>query len=202
MKYVNRKNALMIILFCLVVPNLYSQNVAVKTNLLYDATSTLNLGVEIGLSPKWTLDVSGNYNPWTFSDDKKMKLWLIQPEARYWLCEKFNGHFFGIHAHGGQFNWGGMLPFGFKNGKMFGSIENSNIQKHRYQGWLAGAGISYGYQWILGTHWSLEASLGIGYAYLNYDKYPCASCGKKLKDGHKNYVGPTKAAITLIYMIK
>lgn len=36
-----------------------AQETAVKTNLLYDATTTMNLGVEFGLSPKWTLDVSG-----------------------------------------------------------------------------------------------------------------------------------------------
>ena len=35
-----------------------AQKVALKTNLLYDATSTMNLGFEFGLSPKWTLDVS------------------------------------------------------------------------------------------------------------------------------------------------
>lgn len=65
-----------------------AQEAAVKTNLLYDATTTMNLGVEFGLSPKWTLDVSGNYNPWTFSKNKKWKHWLVQPEARYWFCNK------------------------------------------------------------------------------------------------------------------
>lgn len=60
-----------------------AQKVAVKTNLLYDATSTINLGTEFGLSPKWTLDVSANYNPWTYSNNKKWKHWLVQPEARY-----------------------------------------------------------------------------------------------------------------------
>lgn len=107
-----------------------------------------------------------------------MKHWLVQPEARYWLCEKFNGHFFGIHAHGGQYNWGGMLPWGFKDGKMFG-IESRQMSEHRFQGWLAGAGISYGYQWILSNRWSLEASLGVGYAYLDYGKYKCEKCGEK-----------------------
>lgn len=180
----------------------FAQKAGIKTNLLYDATSTMNLGVEFGLSPKWTLDISGNFNPWTFSDYRKMKHWLVQPEARYWFCEKFNGHFFGIHAHGGQYNWGGMLPWGFKNGKMFGSVKNTHILENRYQGWLAGAGISYGYQWILGNRWSLEATIGVGYAYLSYDRYPCGACGEKLGEGHKNYFGPTKAGITLIYMIK
>lgn len=181
--------------------SIYGQKVAVKTNLLYDATSTLNLGFEFGLSKKWTLDVSGNYNPWEFGENRKMKHWLVQPEMRYWLCEKFNGHFFGLHAHGGQYNWGGMLPWGFRNGKMFG-IENRNIQEHRYEGWLVGAGLSYGYQWILGKRWSLEASLGIGYAYLDYTKYKCEKCGEKIGDGHKNYFGPTKAAVSIIYIIK
>ena len=35
--------------------NLYAQTVAIKTNLLYDATTTLNLGAEFGLAHKWTL---------------------------------------------------------------------------------------------------------------------------------------------------
>ena len=35
-----------------------------KSNLLYDATTTMNLGLEIGLARKWTLDIPVNYNPW------------------------------------------------------------------------------------------------------------------------------------------
>lgn len=85
------------VLFLLVGVSLSAQNLAVKTNLLYDASSTINLGTEIGLSPKWTLDLSANYNGWTFSENKKWKHWLAQPEARYWLCERFNGHFVGAH---------------------------------------------------------------------------------------------------------
>lgn len=42
----------------------------VKTNLLYDATATINLGVETKLNQQWTLDLSVNYNPWTFKDEK------------------------------------------------------------------------------------------------------------------------------------
>lgn len=175
---------------------------AVKTNLLYDATSTINLGVEFGLAPKWTMDISGNYNPWTFSDNRKMKHWLVQPEVRWWTCQRFSGHFLGFHGHYAQYNMGGMLPWGFNNGKMFGVIESKKMLNYRYQGWLAGAGVSYGYHWILGKRWGLEATIGVGYAYLSYDKYPCAECGKKISSESKHYFGPTKAGITLIYMIK
>lgn len=191
---------LMIVVLMLAGVSAFAQKAGIKTNLLYDATTTMNLGVEFGLARKWTLDVSGNYNPWDF-DGRKMKHWLVQPGVRYWLCEKFNGHFFGLHTHGGQYNFGGMLPWGFSDGKMFG-IKNQNIIENRYQGWLVGAGISYGYQWILGNRWSLEATLGLGYAYLNYKQYPCGKCGKKIKDDHKNYFGPTKIGISLIYIIK
>lgn len=65
-----------------------AQKWAVKSNLLYDATATINLGVEAALGPRVTLDISGNYNPWEFGD-ARWKHWLIQPEVRYWLCESF-----------------------------------------------------------------------------------------------------------------
>lgn len=175
---------------------------AVKSNLLYDATTSMNLGIEIGLAPKWTLDISGNYNPWIFSDNRKMKHWLIQPEIRWWACQRFSGHFFGLHTHFSQFNIGGMLPWGFNSGKMFGSIENKNIMSHRYEGWLAGAGAGYGYHWVLGNRWGMEAEIGIGYAYLKYDEYRCEKCSEKLKSEYKNYFGPTKATVALIFMIR
>ena len=43
------------------------QEVALKSNLLYDVFATLNAGVEVGLADRWTLDVSANYNGWTLS---------------------------------------------------------------------------------------------------------------------------------------
>lgn len=165
-----------------------AQEVAAKTNLLYDITTTFNLGLEVGLGPRMTLDISGNYNPWRFHD-YRLKHGLIQPELRYWTCEKFNGHFFGLHGFYGSYNVGG-LPF------------NSNIRHNRYQGYLYGGGLSYGYQWILSDHWNLEASIGLGYAYIRYKKYPCEDCGEMIKKDHRNYIGPTKAAISLIYIIK
>jgi putative salt-induced outer membrane protein YdiY len=76
------------------------------------------------------------------------------------------------------------------------------MQEHRFQGWLAGAGLTYGYQFYLAPRWSLEASLGIGYAYLDYDKYYCEECGKVISRDNKNYFGLTQAGISLIYFIK
>ena len=71
-----------------------------------------------------------------------------------------------------------------------------------YEGYFYGGGVSVGHQWLLSKHWSLEASVGVGYAHWVYDKYRCVNCSPKIKSGHKNYVGPTKAAVSLVYFIR
>ena len=186
-----KKLYLVFLLLTSVAGTLRAQTVGIKTNLLYDATRTVNLGAEIGLAPRWTLDVSANYNAWDFSEGRKWRHLLIQPEARYWFCERFNGHFVGLHAHWAKFN--------IANGKMpFGLWKETRTRRH--EGDLYGVGLTYGYQWLLGRHWNLEAALGVGYARVVYDKYPCASCGRKLSSGKENYWGPTKAAVSIIYL--
>lgn len=172
------------------------QNVAIKTNLLADAVLSPNLGLEVGLAPKWTLDVTGQFNAWTLSHDRRWKHWALQPEARYWFCDRFAGHFLGAHAHGGQYNMGG-----FDGKYNFLGTDAGKLKDFRYQGWFIGAGVAYGYAWVLGHHWNLEAEIGFGYSYTRYDKYPCAECGTKVEtDKPHHYVGPTKAAINLVYL--
>ncbi|MDR2979160.1 MAG: DUF3575 domain-containing protein [Bacteroidales bacterium] len=179
-------------LLALTATDAYAQKFAVKSNLLYDATTTFNLGMEIGLAKKWTLDISGNYNPWKFGDDftgTRTKHWMVQPELRLWTCEKFNGHFFGLHGHYAEYNVGG-----FK-------FLSANMEKNRYQGSLYGAGLSYGYQWLLNKRWSMEAVIGAGWAHLEYDKYPCVHCGES-NSKERDYFGVTKAALSIIYFLK
>ncbi len=171
----------------------YGQHMGVKTNLLYDATTTMNLGVEYRLGTYSTIDLGVSYNPWKFRDNRQWNFWLVQPEYRYWLCESFDGHFFGAHLHGGQFNINHAgAPFG-----LWPELRDSN-----YQGDFYGVGVSWGYHWILSDRWSLEFTLGAGYARICYDKYPCIVCGEKLENNsHKNYWGPTKVGISLVFNI-
>ena len=60
-----------------------AQKIALKSNLLYDATTTMNLGLEFGLARKWTLDVPVNYNPWKPDNGRRLRHWGVQPEVRY-----------------------------------------------------------------------------------------------------------------------
>ena len=151
---------------CLLASSLFMYGqVAVKTNVAIDAVAIPNLGVEVGLSKKLTVDIPFYYNPWKYSDNKMLKLVMVQPELRYWLCDKFNGHFFGFHLMGGAYNTTGIdLPFS----------PFDDLKDFRYKGHF--------------------------YAYVRYKKYECEECGDMLEKSNKNYWGPTKAALNLIYI--
>ena len=126
-----------------------AQNVGLKTNLLYDALLSPTVGVEVGVAPKWTVDLSGTLNAWTVNDHR-WKQWMVQPEGRYWFCQRFAGHFVAAHALGGQFNFGN-IDADFK----FLGTDFSKLKDERYQGWMAGAGVAYGYSWILNRNWNI-----------------------------------------------
>lgn len=172
-----------------------AQDWAIKSNVVYDATATINLGVEIGLAPKWTLDISGNVNAWSKDEQTRWKHWLVQPEARYWFCDRFSRHFIGAHAIGGAFNFGGI-----NNNLSFLGTDFSVLKEKRYQGYAYGGGIAYGFAFMLSEHVNLELEAGFGYMYLDYDIYECGDCGRRVGEGNHHYVGPTKAAINLVFL--
>lgn len=185
------KLVLCLLLFATSAGMAKAQDVAIKTNALYLATATPNLGVEISTGKKHTAQLFYGLNPWDVSSTKSLKHWVLMPEYRYWFCQSFNGWFVGAHLMGGQFNAGGYkLPFGLL----------PKFKDRHYEGWYIGGGVTAGYQWPLSRHWNLETSIGFGYDYISYDKYRCGECGEKLDSDHSNYLGPTKAALSLLYI--
>ena len=180
----------------------HGTEVAVKTNLLYDATTTPNIGVEIGVGNKNTLQVFYGLNPWKFhtaNSYRQVKHWLVMPEFRWWNCTKFNGHFYGVHLMGGQFNAANInvpVPGVFFSGDNI----RKGVRDTRYEGKYAGLGVTYGYQWILDRHWNVEAEIGVGYDHIWYDRYPCHQCGAKIDTGHSNYAGITKIGLSILYL--
>ena len=90
-----------------------AQDMALKTNALGWATLSPNVSFEYRVAPKWTLDLSLSYNPFTFNDNKKWRHISVQPEARYWICAPFGGHFVGPHLLCMHYNASNVhLPFG------------------------------------------------------------------------------------------
>ncbi len=162
-------------------------NFRVKTNLLHAATATPNLAFEMRVGDRMTLDVPVSHNVWEWRNYSKWKHLLVQPEVRFWRTEAFGGHFLGLHAHYAFYNVGN-LPKSF----------SPYMQTHRFEGWLAGAGLSWGYIWNFNKRWAMEVELGMGYARMEYDKFECVTCNDFIERETKNYFGPTKAAVNLV----
>lgn len=171
-----------------VISSLHAQQVVMKTNGLFWLATTPNLGVEIFLSPRFTFDLSGSYNAWNYGGNGRLRHVLFQPELRYWFCGAFQKHFIGTHLHAADFNIGNLSLF-------------PGLKDYSYRGQLYGGGISYGYHFPLSPRWSMEATVGIGYAYMNYKKYICRQCAELKARVTRHYVGPTKLAVNLIYVI-
>lgn len=188
--------AAVLLLVCF-VNDAKGQKAAIKSNLLYDATTTINLGVEFGLSDRWTMDVSGNYNPFRLHEGKRWKHWMVQPELRLWNCDRFAGSFFAFHVLGGQFDLGNIDFLKIK------ILDNDyrKMKGKRFEGWYAGAGLGWGHDWVLGKHLNLEFELAAGYSYMKYDSYPNVSSHvKEASNKTHHYVGPTKVALSLVYV--
>ncbi|MDR2882208.1 MAG: DUF3575 domain-containing protein [Alistipes sp.] len=161
----------------------------IKTNLLYDLTGTINLGAEFRVGDRLSLDLPFNYNPFQYADNRKWKHFLFQPELRRWLGDDvFRGHFVGFHAHYAFFNIGN-LPKPF----------SAYMQAHRFEGNAYGAGVSWGHRWNFGSRWGLEATVGVGYIYKDYDVFECGTCGEFIASEQKHYFGPTKVGVSLIF---
>lgn len=167
-------------------------NFAIKSNILYNLAASFNIGIEMRTSDHLTLDISANYNPFTFVKNEKFKHVLVQPELRYWVNEAFNRHFIGAHLLYTSYNVGNdYLALRFF----------PSLKKNRFQGQGFGAGVSYGYQWILSPDFNFELSLGVGYIYFGYSKFEKKVNGAKISSGRTHYIGPTRLGFSLIYVL-
>ena len=181
--------------FCLSAQNDIAESsgskFVLKSNLLYWGTTTPNIGLEYRLANRWTIDLEAGLNPFDGKKDdgsygKSIRHFRLHPEVRYWFCEAFHKHFIGFHVP--------YLAYNVSDIKFLGAKDA------RLQGWGTGVGVSYGYDWIIGKHWNIEATLGVGYLYLKSDRYSCLNCGMVQAKEKKHYVGPTQAALNLVYL--
>lgn len=167
-----------------------AQKFGVKTNALYLSTSTPNIGMELAVAPRWTVELEGGYNPWTLDVAKNMKIkhWLVSPEVRYWFCNSFQGTFMGLNANYTQFN--------------IGALPVNGLEEARIEGWAAGSGLTFGYAFPIARLWNLELTCGLGLWYTAYDQYESRKCGLFQQTVEKFAFAPTTLGISFVYMIK
>lgn len=164
--------------------------VHLTTNLLYDAALVPNVGVEYAFAPKWSAKAHGMYAWW--SDDSRHRYWRVaggSVEVRRWLGSKVNtfllkGHHVGVYA--------GAYKYDFELGG------TGNMADFNYS-----AGVSYGYSAPIGRKLSLDMGLSVGYIGGEYTKYDHEDgCYVWLGDMKRNYVGVTRAEVSLVWHIE
>ena len=137
-----------IIIFSLLLITLWStphkaaaQFFAVRADALAALTGTLHLGAEVSVADKWTLELSGYWNPNRW-ENLVMTFGAVQIGPRYWLYESFVGHFIGMQLSYVDYDLG--------------------RRTRRYNGNAYGLGVSYGYAWMLSKRWNIAVEAGVG----------------------------------------
>lgn len=201
-----RKNALLILLlltgiFCSAT-RAHAQKWAVKTNLLYWATGTLNAGGELTVGKHSTFNLTCNFNPWTYGTDAKIQHWFFRPEYRYWVTEAHTRLFFGLHVMGGGFEIGG-----FRVPLIGDRIEQlKNLQDAYRKGTFVAAGVGLGYAFYLSPHLNLEVSGGVGLARIKHHAEPNTKSpnwtGTPWRGADRvHYLPvPTELSVSLVYL--
>ena len=187
-----------------------AQTLALRNNLLYDATLTPNIGAELRIDSAWTAGVNIGLNAWDIdkSKNKKWRHFLIAPNIRRYFGHKSDkpasSSLWGIPADASRhisyleldaiyshFNVGNTkIPFGLYK----------SIQDRRLQGDLFALGGKYGYSWILSRDWRLEAEAGIAIGYAWFKEYDCDHCGTFYGKGDRIFLLP-QLGINVIYII-
>lgn len=163
---------------------------AVRTNLLYDAFLLPTLGFEWRISRHIGIRVDGSRSWWGDAHGKVQKVWLVNPEVRWYLLNQ-KKFYVGAAANFGQYNvYKGMV------GGLFSDDTG-------YQGKLWNAGASVGYQLSLSRSFSLDFNLGLGYTRSEYDSFTMTDGVRVYKEQDKTKIfwGPTQAGINLVWKI-
>ena len=162
---------------------------AVKNNLLYDLALAPNIEIEVPIGRRWSLNTEYKC-PWWTNGSRDFCYQLLSGgiEGRYWLGSRehrsrITGHFIGLYAEGGVYDF------------QFGG--------DGYQGKYYGAsGLTYGYVKQIARHLALEFSFGVGYLTTEYRKYtPYKEDLIWTNSGRYNFIGPTKAKVSLVWLI-
>ncbi|MCS2319636.1 DUF3575 domain-containing protein [Bacteroides fragilis] len=158
-----------------------AQRMAIKTNTLEWLAASPNLGVEFPLNDWMTAEISASANPWKITDKLFYRHGRVQAEAKYWLRRPAGTPLHRYHR----------ILFHVRCG-------------NKPQGILwrcRGAGVTYGYNWILSRRWNLEVSGGVGVARYRLVRYqPGSTHGEPNESGWAPI--PVKLSVSFIYIAK
>lgn len=158
-----------------------------KTNAAAWGMAVMNVAVEYDISPAFSVLLPFYYSPANyFTSTRKFRIFCVQPEVRYWFGQ-VDGLFAGVHL--------GVASYNYARGGTY-RYQNSDTP-------LLNMGLTAGYRLPLGSkqRWCMEFSLGVGYAYLDYDRFFNIPNGAYVDTRHKNFFGIDHVGISLGYRI-
>lgn len=163
---------------------------AVKTNgLMWASGLVFNAGAELRIAEHFSIEAIGCWSPYDlFSDTRRVRLFGIQPEVRYWFTEAMErGHFVGLHTH--------VLGFNVQLNDRF------RFQDPNHATW--GLGATYGYYMPISRKYpiGMEFVIGLGYADIKYDTYEGRINGKYLHTKEKYYWGITRLGVNFSWKL-
>ena len=174
--------------------NLPQPRVALRTNLLYDATLSPNMGIEVRVDTAWTVGLLAGINAWDIdkTENKKWRHMLFSLRARkYGRGHLFRKGYFESDLIYSHYNVGNVkFPFGLYK----------SVRDRRLQGDLVALGGKYGYSWILGRDWRIEAEAGVAVGYTWFKEYECAVCGTFFGKDDRIFLLP-QLGINVVYII-
>lgn len=164
--------------------------IALRTNLVYDALLLPTLGVEWRMNDRWGVRLDGSLSRWGGTAGKVQKMWLLNPEVRYYLL-RHRRFYLGASATYGEYNL-----YGYPLGNLLRDDTG-------YQGHLWNAGLSLGYQLRLCRALSADFNLGLGYTRSEYDSFTLIDRTRVGREHNrkKSFWGPTQAGISLVWTI-
>lgn len=175
--------AVVVVLMACFAAEASAQRVALKTNALYWAAATPNVGLELRVNRHVTFNFEGAVNRLKVGKYNTRGK-AFTPELRYWFSARpQTGHFIGI----------------------MGAAVNYNVlvADQHHDGDIFGGGLTYGYSFVLGRHWSLEATLGGGIGYRREQDYNGLTEPRPVGMNVKKWqVLPLKAGVSFVYIIK
>ena len=159
----------------------YAQNFSIGSSLTAAAFGSVNLEVSGAISGKVSLHLPLLWAPFTFKENQKVKLFAIQPGARWWFWHVYSGFFAGTYATYARYNAG--------------------IYNYRHDGYAAGISLSTGYTRMLTRRWNIEIELGGGLFYTDYDLFLNEQCGEYLDSASGVRLVPSKVNISIVYIL-
>ena len=165
--------------------------ISLRSNVLYDAALTPDIGVDIGISQH--ISLSGDFMYGWWSNTSSAHCWRLaggNVEGRYYFSpaqgSAYSRHHVGVY--------GSAVKYDFR----FGATRQGQMSDNLNYA----AGISYGYTLPLARRISLDFSIGIGYMWGKYMKYRrIDNCDVWQSTNSRRWFGPTRAEIALVWHI-